>query len=418
MGFGVPTANRRLITRRIGTLAAVVALCAPVQSQATIPVLSSGNLSVAAIVADPGAIGGRIVGDTLYTTSASGLRIYDLSLDGIPVLQASVPIPTYQNEDLDVAGGIALLSSDFLIGSPRRLTVVDVSNPLVAVPAATISVPAAHTASCILECSFAWLGGSNGRVHVVDLRDPAAPVVLGNFLVPGLVHDVQVDSDGLAWVSTGAGLFVYRPTQDPLNPHLELALQDGEPGAFENDFILHNSLRVSDDTVFVVEEDWDPLSNDLCANDGAFQSGEITQDQSGRLRVRALDRFSIGQGELGDTDRLPGAPVSCSAHYFDVRADGVATVAWYEQGVRILDTSDPTNLREIGYAIGPGETITTLIRGDLIYAFDTVQGLVVLRLAGGPEQATLNGPVVATDARQQQPNPEWGFACRLPSVAA
>lgn len=384
----------------------------PASAPASLPVLSSGNLEVVATIPDAGSVGGRIVGDTLYTTSASGLRVYDLAtLDGIPVLRSVVPVPTYQNEDLDVAGGIALLAGDFLIGAPNLLTVVDVSDPLAARMASAIRVPAAHTASCIQSCRFAWLGGASNRVHVVDLSQPSAPSVVGSFPVAGSVHDVQVDGDGLAWISTSTGMYVYAPSSDPLAPTLVTSLLDGTPGAFENDFILHNSLRVNDGTVFVVEEDWDPLSNELCANDGAFQSGAITIDERG-LTVRALDRFTIGRGALGDTDRLPAAAVSCSAHYFDVRADGVAAVAWYEQGVRLLDVSDPTNLREIGYAIGPGETISALLRDDLVYAFDTVEGLVVLRFTGGPSQATVDGPVVARAARPVVPDPTWGYACR------
>lgn len=415
MGLGVPAPGDGLTARtaRI-VLAALLAIgIVPMRAQASLPILASGNLSVVAVVPDAGSVGGRIVGDTLYTTSASGLRIYDLAaMDGIPLLRGVVPVSIYQNEDLDVAGGVALLASDYLVGAPTLLTVVDVSDPLVAIPSVTIRVPEAHTASCIQLCRYAWLGGGRGQIHVVDLGDVAAPRVIGAFPVPGSVHDVQVDADGLAWVSTGAGLFVFRPGADPLAPTLVTALENEAPGAFENDFILHNSLRTADRTVFVVEEDWDPLSNDLCANDGAFQSGQILEDARGGLTVRALDRFTIGRGDLGDDDRLPGAPVSCSAHYFDVRADGIAAVAWYEQGVRILDVSAPSVIREIGYAIGGGETISALLHDDLVYAFDTVHDLVVLRLDGGPEQATLEGPVVTRAPASGAPDPQWRYACR------
>lgn len=423
----MPLAARRLTSRGAPrrTLHAVLAVAAllatvlqPEASSASLPILASGNLSIVGAVPDVGAIGGELVGDTLYTTSASGLRIYDLdTIDDLPVLRASVPVPTYQNEDLDVAGGIALLSSDFLVLGAGVLTVVDVSDPQLARPLATLRVPAAHTASCIAGCRYAWLGGARGRVHVVDLTDPAAPVVRGSFPVPGSVHDVQVDAEGLAWVSTGGGMFVFEPTADPLAPRPVLALPNGTPGAFENDYILHNMLRRGN-TVYVVEEDWDPLSNGLCANDGAFQTGAVSRDANGSLIVRALDRFSIGRGGVGQTDRLPTAPVSCSAHYFDVRPDGLAAVAWYEQGVRLLDVRNPNDLREIGYAIGGGETITTLLRDDLLYAFDTVHGLVVLRVNGGPGAPSVAGPLVTTSpgGTAPRPDPRYGFACRLPAA--
>lgn len=404
--------------RLIIALAALGAtLPASSSSHAQVPVIASDNIEVVAAIPDPGAIGGRILGDLLYSTSANGLRIYDLAAaDGIPLLMSSLPLPTYQNEDIDTNGRVALLSSDFLVGVPKILTTVDVSDPSSPEYLATIQVPAAHTASCVLDCSFAWLGGASGRVHVVNLADPAAPVVLGSFTLPGLVHDIQVDEHGIAWASTSGGLFGLKPSAtNPTAPQMISSLANNAPGAFENNSLLHNSL-VRDDTIYVVEEDWTPLDNGRCANDGAFQTGSVTINPDGTRTVRRLDRFSLGQGTVG-SDRLPFGPVSCSAHYFDIREDGVATVAWYEQGVRILDVSDPSDIRQIGYLLPPGETITTLMRGDLIYAFDTVLGLVVLRFEGGPSQAAVDAPILRAPTGTTVPSPEWGFACRIPVAA-
>ncbi|MFP5224890.1 MAG: LVIVD repeat-containing protein [Actinomycetota bacterium] len=380
--------------------------------------VASSNIELVGIVPDPGAIGGRILGDTLYATALGGLRIYDLSQGDMPSLIGTFALPTYQNEDIDTNGEILLMSSDFLVGVPNILTVVDVSDPSSPERLSSIQVPAAHTASCILDCSYAWMGGASGRMHVVDLREPTAPKVVGSFIVPGLVHDVQVDEEGLAWVSSGGGLFAFDPSTDPVQPTQVLELRNKTPGSFENDFILHNSLR-SGDQILVVEEDWDPLSNGRCTNDGAFQTGRVFRED-GALRVTKQDRFSLGRGDLaqGQTDRLPTAPLSCSAHYFGARGDGIVAVAWYEQGMRLLDVSDPTDIRQVGYHLPVGETITTLIRDDLVYAFDTVRGLEVLRVTVAPGDPALDAPVVqpSASAPRLQPSPRWGWACRIPAA--
>lgn len=412
------------VIRRVILAAALVASALPSPAGALPPAaVASSNIELVGVIPDPGAIGGRILGDTLYTTSAGGLRIYDLSQGEMPVLLGALALPTYQNEDIDTNGRIALLSSDYLVGVPNILTVVDVSDPAAPTSLATIQVPVAHTASCILDCSYAWLGGDGGRVHVVDLRAPSAPKVLTTtFLVSGTVHDVQVDDEGIAWISSGGGLSAFDPTTSPTAPTKLLELKNKTAGAFENDFIIHNTLRIGD-TILVVEEDWDPLSNGRCQNDGAFQTGRVFRDEIGVLRAEKLARFSLGGGaaSVGKTDRLPIAPVSCSAHYFGAREDGIVAVAWYEQGMRLLDVSDPTKIRQIGFHLPVGETITTLIRGNLVYAFDTVRGLEVLRVTAEPGDPAVLAPLVTPDpalaATRMQPSQRWGWACRVPSAA-
>jgi hypothetical protein len=416
--LALPYPRRRLAIA--GVLLAASGL-SPVSSSALPPVgaVASDNVELVGIIPDPGAIGGKIRGDILYATALGGLRIYDLSQGDLPQLLGTFALPTYQNEDIDTNGSIALMSSDFLLGVPNILTIVDVTTPAQPQHLSTLQVPAAHTASCIRNCEYAWLGGDSGRVHVVDLRNPNFPTLAGSFAVPGLVHDVQTDHEGIAWISTGAGVFAFDSSTNPVAPTQVLELRNKAPGAFENDFIIHNTLRMGDQ-ILVVEEDWDPLSNGRCTNDGAFQTGRVFRED-GALKVEKQDRFSLGRGDLtqGQTDRLPTAPVSCSAHYFGARADGIVAVAWYEQGMRLLDVSDPTDIRQIGYHLPVGETITTLIRGDLVYAFDTVRGLEVLRVTAAPGDPALDAPVVERSAvaPRLEPSERWGWACRVPTAA-
>jgi LVIVD repeat len=65
-----------------------------------------------------------------------------------------------------------------------------------------------HTASCIQDCRFAYLAGTSRGIQIVDLRDPSNPKKAGQFkpAITGLAtHDVQVDSDGYAWIVGGDG---------------------------------------------------------------------------------------------------------------------------------------------------------------------------------------------------------------------
>src|SRR3712207_8895490 len=69
-----------------------------------------------------------------------------------------------------------------------------------------------------------------------------------------------------------------------------------------------------------------------------------------------------------------------SAHYFDYR-DGIVAGGWYEQGTRLLDVRDPTDIRQIGYWIPTkGETWSvyfppTDATGTIVYALDFARGI-------------------------------------------
>ena len=60
--------------------------------------------------------------------------------------------------------------------------------------------------------------------------------------------------------------------------------------------------------------------------------------------MNALSAFHPTQ-DAGDTTAPSG---SCSAHYFEIEGSTVAA-AWYGQGLRLIDASDATNLRQVGY---------------------------------------------------------------------
>ena len=171
---------------------------------------------------------------------------------------------------------------------------------------------------------------------MVDLRDPANPRFAGRVRAAAASgvssHDVQVDSRGLAWVAGGNGTAAY-DTTDPARPRLVTRTnRSGSRGPY-NDFIHHNSLRISDDALLVTEEDF----GDGCRRAGSFQTWRI----SGRT-ARPLDRFGVERD-----DRLR---VACSAHYFDHR-DGLVAAGFYEAGLRLLDVSDPRRIRQVGFHV-------------------------------------------------------------------
>ncbi|MDQ3991284.1 MAG: hypothetical protein M3245_03090 [Actinomycetota bacterium] len=397
--------------------------------------IASDNISLIGTIPNPGVIGARFRDDVMYVTSLAGLFTYDVSDPADPKELGRLPLPHFENEDVDLGGNILLISND-AAESTGILYVIDISdpsdpkelsrlqmggNPLLAGPG--------HTASCILDCRFAWVT-DNDRIRVIDLRDPAVPVSKGSFATPaggGIVtHDVQVDGNGLAWVvgfggaaayripqgydGTGLGDLVAKTDARGMSTYLnELGLGDGSK---PNDFVLHNSTRRRDDgVVFITEEDY---SRPGCRGAGSFASwnlplavdedGNTTGDPSGE-DLSVLDMWTT---ELLEDAAQPAAV--CSAHYFDLRSNVVAQ-GWYEQGLRVLDVSDPADIKQVGYWIPPTAATwaahfpPTDPKGRIIYVLDATHGIDVLDY-----DRPVTGPLAEGCGEPQDPPGEDGDA--------
>ncbi len=202
--------------------------------------LMSNNVEPLATLPIPHPIGARFRDGLMYVTTTEGLTIYDITNPELPVPVGALPLPHFENEDVDLGGDILLVSNDPSEGV-GVLYVIDISNPQLpvlksALPTGfiTTGIPGifglpepqdpgiGHTASCIQDCNFAYLAGTAEGIEIVDLRNPAAPMRVKRFkpvITSIATHDVQVDEQGLAWIVGGDGSAAY-DVRDPLNPKL------------------------------------------------------------------------------------------------------------------------------------------------------------------------------------------------------
>lgn len=407
--------------------------------------LASSNVELVASIPDVPAIGGRFVGDYLYMSTSQGLRIYDTdTLDGVPLLTGALELPHFENEDVDTDGNILLISADHGLGLPNNLYVVDVSNPMLpALLGVSIFNDEGHTISCIPHqgngCAYAWIAGSR-TLPIFDLRDPSEPTQVASLTLPrpdpnnpndtrcnaGGSHDVQLDDAGIAWVSAGGGLFGF-DYANPTSPTLvyeNCAKNAHNTTSFNSSFILHNSQRpngsamnpslLSDskvdpgELVLVTEEDY----ASACMDEGAFQTGWL-RSVDGEARLDRVGTFTLGMGTVANGAKVTGG--LCSSHYFDYRADGIVSVAWYEQGVRFLDVSTPGQIRQVGYYL---PLVTEMWNAqwkpgtNLVYTFDVARGLEVLKFTGAAGDPTVLAPRLNEPSMFSQPSARFGYACR------
>ncbi|MDQ3741502.1 MAG: hypothetical protein M3389_11240, partial [Actinomycetota bacterium] len=420
-----------LATAAVAMLWATAAATATAQEP---PAKKSETVSFLGMLPEPGVISARFRDGLMYVSSESGLSIYDVKVPERPQEIGRLPLPNFENEDIDLGRNIALISNDPSEGagllhvidisdptSPERITSFNtgtadggiISRPLL--EPAGFGWGTGHTASCVDDCNYVYLAGTGSGLDIVDLRDPANPKYAGNFPADeakgGLVvHDVQFDAEGNALVSGAGGVAAY-DVSDPVAPKLVYRTDETaqsryaetfgtDDGSTVNDFIHHNSMRLAksniagasgnpagdSDILAITEEDY---TRPACRGAGSFHTWQIGGDNVARF----LDRW--------DVEVDPTRQSLCSAHYFDVRG-GLIAQGWYEQGTRFLDVSDPRDIRQVGFWI-PNKNVTwgalyppTDPTGEIVYALDNARGIDVLRFdrpePGSPPLETVVAP--------------------------
>jgi hypothetical protein len=331
-----------------------------------------------------------------------------------------------------------------------------------------VELPSGHTSSCIDHCRYIWTGGparrddqgwlgpilteprpiGDGRpIWVTDLTDPSNPKVSEDPIdlwrndgYTDYSHDVNVDGQGIAWVSGRGGIRGWATDgfhRDPYTDQMReatpfdpvLVAGGGVGGTAQPVMFMHNSERptsgaveasgVASGNVLVgTEEDF----TRPCGASGKIVLSDTTDSWGGEgsanstlehpYRMTALDTFH----PFLDTPETANADLGCSAHYFEVRASTLAA-AWYGQGLRLVDISDARDVRQIGYyrvtgtdqATNPSSNSwdTEWRNNRLLYLFDMSRGVEILRLNEGArasaEMKAVTAPSVRRDGLAAKP---------------
>jgi hypothetical protein len=442
-------------------LAAVLALAAAAPASAQD---SSPNVErIASIPETRAAISINFIGDVMFVSTVGGLYSYDVSDPASPQRLGALPMYVWENEDVDVD---PVRKRVFISRDPRGFTspatpgafpkgavhVIDVSDPRLMTQAGFFTLPAGHTSTCINDCDYLWTGGPSrgldqpsdwgGRpIFATDVRDPANPVpcpepidTARNDGKTDYAHDVQVDSAGVAWVSGAGGVRGYWTEgrhRDPVSGIVRVATPcapvpyggSGTPESATPSRFMHNSFRDprtgrGRSILYGTEEN---VTSD-CATSGRFVTYDIRNTLHGEgfrdtarthHRMRALDTWTPEGAE--------GSSGCASAHYFSSRGDGVFANAFYEQGVRFLDVSKPTDIRQIGwYRPSDANTWAAYWHDGHVFVADLQRGVEVLRFSGRAGRGRpVRAPKVSSSGREGERlrmDPDLGYLCPLTAV--
>ena len=428
-------------------LAAVlaVAAAAPAAGQmlpAEPPLAASSNVHLLGHI--PGTAAGMNFKDHYaYVSGWGGITVLDIAKADSPKLVGALPLPHFENEDVDLCGNTLIVVNDRVEQDLGAIMyVVSIANRTTPTLSAVLPLGltgsgrgAGHIANFVkADCSQAWVDGGD-HVEVVDLTIPGAPRSLGKFASAAslsdafnVTHDTELDSTGTAWSVGGGGAAGYKPTANPLAPKLlgTTGTAGRNPSPY-NDFILHNSQRRGN-TLLITEEDYidtDEVPPGGCRGQGKFETWDLSQLGKGKITPLGTWETELnGMFTSGAVDSKAPVTVNCSSHWFDAK-DGIATVGWYEQGVRFLDHRSPTAISQVGYYIpANGSTWAaywspTDPRGEVVYTADAYRGVDVLRIDGGGRTGKkVRAPVPSgwfglptADSATFEPHPSFGYVC-------
>jgi hypothetical protein len=423
-------------------------------------------------------------GEALVTSGSFGLRIYDVrdrfeprllgTLDRAELaLPGDDPTRNYHSSEsmnIDKERMLAFLSRDPRAFSnpqttgPSGFYVIDIADPTDPEVLHFQQVGAGHTTTCVNGCQQLWSGGPSrattdpadwiarpifvsdvsglervdGEIVGVDsIFTYKDPVDVGRYRgITDYAHDVQVDQQGVAWVSGRGGVRGYWTEGTHYDPveertrtafaHNPIPYAGGEVGEYNDPDdprrlagAIHNMERPVDgpdgDKAWSdSERPRRPGANDGADMEGDYAPGELVYvtdenftapcTDSGKFYIASLAGSDQGQAwrtadEVADdgpfaleevgrwsvadkegTDDRPD--LACSAHYFNMQ-DGIVAGGWYRQGFRFLDVTDPTDPIQIAYyRPNGGSGWSTHWIGEVIYATDSSNGIHILTLDG------------------------------------
>lgn len=305
----------------------------------------------------------RVVGNTAYLIRRDGLHIIDIT-DPTHPIELGVyarPMPSGAANDIKL---VETNAKRYALIGDVPVDVVDVTDP--AHPALVVQIPEeSHTLAVETrnDKTYAYFGNYDATTPIYDVTDPAQPVKLASFQAEApFVHDLSLEN-GIAYLNAWDGGFYVADYTDPTAPHE----------------IGHWAKTTADSS----HSSW-PMH--VGNRHIAIHGGE---NYGAHLDVVDVDPASttfmqpIGSYKTRDWISIHNLMGFGSKAYF----------TYYQDGVRVLDLSDPTQPEQLGYfnTWDPQADYTTsqFFEGavgldvdparKLIFVADSPRGLLILR---------------------------------------
>jgi hypothetical protein len=314
------------------------------------------------------------------------------------------------------------------------LVVLDVSDPTAPEPVSRVYLQGGWASDLALHGDYVCVSGWEGAVHVIDVSDLAAPVILGRYTAPGPAYGIDATGDfayvAYSGVSSDPGGLLVLDISDPTNitfagkvntewrlmkvrvrgdyayavGDCDLWIIDvsvpTEPSLvaqfFTGDCPLDLDIREDDTLVYLADNDlFDPPGL------SAFTIVNVADPESPFVAARRVLRGPVGDVALsGDLAFVadpdygmfvydvsdPLNPDSIGAYYVFSGAvakiavadtvaflvDYIALGSFYSGRLHVVDVRDPSNVQPLGEYHLPGEVNSVTVSGDYVYTCNNV----------------------------------------------
>ncbi len=288
-----------------------------------------------------------------------GLSVFDVSDRAHPIFKTSISMAGDNYWNGVWAKGNAL----YVASADTGVVVFDISNP--GAPVFLRNLPGGpainvHTVLVDGDRLYAMSPSPNAETLIFDVSSPLEPRLLGRHVlgVQGYPHD-SFAFGGRLYVSHAQGGYQVADVSDPTR------IQRLGGYTFENNYAHHSAVgTIAGQTI-------------------AFEGGE---QMGAHLRVLKVDDpaniVKIGEFKLRDVASIHNILLKDERLY----------VAWYHEGVRVLDVSNPTQPRMVAHfntfrdtdsnrSSGLYEGVIGIrVPGDgYVYAVDDVRGLFIFK---------------------------------------
>jgi hypothetical protein len=383
-----------------------------------------------------GTAGGAVSPDRkrFFLTDPRGVHTYDISDPASPRLTGSLRVFQTQTgqalaqEDPETNGRILLVDASTNPVTGAALNVVDVSGD---VPKVLATVPVTdHTWSCVSgrvktgkqdRCAYAY--GRTG--HIVDLTDPAKPVLLdstwraavgyGNRSNSPYTHDLTELRPGL--VMSAGSTAILMDTRNPRSPKRLAAIE--QQGRFSS--LGYHSVewaRGGRDPFVVLGTEIAPDGPTNSAGSDCQGEESVVETWDARSVVKAVadhydrkvpaakafakarfakvDAFDAASRGLFLDGAAPAHVLYC-AHWFELHprfnGKGLMAVSYYDRGTRFVQVDGKGAMTEVGW-ITAAEGYSgspQWVSDDVVYVMDYRRGLEVVRLKKGSATSVRHG---------------------------
>jgi len=249
------------------------------------------------------------------------------------------------------AGAASQCATDLgLVGSSSGTVIVDVTNPaaptsvgFAPVPRGSHNMTVHPSGNYLYNSNSDLLTSTMPTITIFNIREPAAPVKVQDFPTPFVPaslgsesHDITFSPDGSRAYSAALSQSLILDTADPENPKQLAQIIDPTVNLSHgaDPIVLKKNDGTDRELLLVSDEQAGAAAGTNCPGGGVH-----VYDITGELETAPK---KLGIWFIGETG--PSA-ATCTAHVFKMHGDqGLFTIAWYDQGVRVVDVAGLADL--------------------------------------------------------------------------